>query len=261
VLIFENKFYDEVIGPAPYITRLAHQCATATNWQDADSKVDGSADGFYKSKPNYATLTSGVSPSVHGLIDDTYSAKSDVDNIYHQLDLAELPFKDYYEGWPGGCRMRFRGDYHDPIRYYTNVADICNTHDVPLSRFMQDVNNGTLPAFSMLLPAKKHAMHDNSIASGDQYAQSILEPLLNSQAYAKGDVAIFFLWDENTPIPNVLLAPSIVSGTKIAVSTGNPVSHFSALRTWEEMLGLPLLGDTPQAPSLLPFFENFEVHP
>jgi len=97
-------------------------------------------------------------------------------------------------------------------------------------------------------------MHDNSVASGDAYAQSILDPLLNSQAYAQGDLAVFFLWDENTPIPNVLLAPSIVPGTRITAPAGNPVSHFSALRTWEEMLGLPLLGDTKLAPSLLPFF-------
>ena len=106
----------------------------------------------------------------------------------------------------------------------------------------------------MILPAKKHTMHDNSIASGDAYAQSILDPLLNSQAYAQGDVAVFFLWDENTPIPNVLLAPSIVPGTRITAPAGQQISHFSALRTWEEMLRLPLLGDTKLSPSLLPFF-------
>ena len=111
-----------------------------------------------------------------------------------------------------------------------------------------------LPAFSMILPTKDHSMHSNSTSSGDTYAQTILDPLLNSQAYAKGDVAIFFLWDEDSPIPNVLLAPSIVPGSKVPAPVGNPVSHFSALRTWEEMLDLPLLGDTKLAPSLLPFF-------
>src|ERR1044071_1931120 len=55
VLIFENKRYDQVIGPAPYITSLANKCATAANWQDANTKVDGSPDGKYPSKPNYAT--------------------------------------------------------------------------------------------------------------------------------------------------------------------------------------------------------------
>jgi Phosphoesterase family len=254
--MFENKSYNEVIGPAPYITSLANKCATATNWEDANTKVDGSADGKYKSKPNYATLTNGVSPSVHGLIDDTYSTTTDVDNIYNQLNLAGMSFKDYYEGGAGGCGVKFSGSYHDPIRYYTNVASICDAHDVPLSTFMADVNRGDLPAFSILLPTNKHNMHDNSVSSGDEYARTILDPLLNSQAYAKGDLAIFVLWDEDSPIPNVLLAPSIVSGTKIMVPSGNPISHFSALRTWEEMLGLPLIGDTNKAPSLLQFFQE-----
>ena len=257
VLMFENKKYNKVIGPAPYITSLAQKCATAPAWKDANTKVDGSWDGRYVSKPNYATLTNGLAPSVHGLIDDTYSAMADVDNIYNQLNLAGLSFKDYYEAEAGGCQVKFNGDYHDPIRYYTNVADICDAHDVPLSTFLADVNSGNLPTFSMLIPLKSNAMHDNSVESGDAYAKSILEPLLNSEAYAKGDLAIFFLWDENTPIPNVLLAPSITPGTRIvAPQGGNPISHYSALRTWEEMLGLPLLGDADLAPSLLPVFNN-----
>ena len=256
VLMFENKTYDQVIGPAPYITGLANQCATSSNWHDANTKVDGSSDGKYKSKPNYATLTNGLSPSVHGLVNDTYTTTTDVDNIYNQLNLSGLTFQDYYEAEAGGCGVRFSGDYHDPIRYYTNVASICDAHDVPLSTFMTDVNDGTLPAFSVLLPNNQHNMHNNSVSSGDAYAQTVLDPLLNSAAYAKGDLAIFFLWDENAPVPNVLLAPSVVTGTKITLPAGNPVSHFSALRTWEEMLGLPLLGDTKLAPSLLAYFEN-----
>jgi phospholipase C len=256
VLLFENKTYDEVIGPAPYITSLANQCATAPDWMDANTRVDGSPDGHYPSKPGYATLTNGLPPSVHGLTDDSYSTKTDVDNIYHQLNQAGISFKDYYEAEAGGCAVRFSGDYHDPIRYYTNVADVCSAHDIPLSTFMADVNSGNLPAFSMILPTNQHNMHDNSVASGDAYAQSVLDPLLNSPAYANGDLAIFFLWDEDTPIPNVLLAPSVIPGTTIAVQTGNPISHFSAVRTWEEMLGLPLLGETGSAPSLLPFIEG-----
>ena len=74
-------------------------------------------------------------------------------------------------------------------------------------------------------------MHDNSVASGDAYAKTLLEPLLNSKEYANGDLAIFLLWDENTPIPNVLVAPSVKPGTKINVKSGNPISHFSGLRT------------------------------
>ena len=254
VLMFENKKYDQVVGIAPYITSLVNKCGSADHWMDSDYKVDGSKDGNYHSKPSYATLTNGLSPSVHGLVDDTYATKTDVDNIYHQLSLAGKSFKDYYEAKAGGCGVKFGADYHDPIRYYTNMTAICDQHDVPLSTFMADVNSGNLPAFSIILPTNDHSMHKNSISSGDTYAQTILDPLLNSQAYAKGDVAIFFLWDEDSPIPNVLLAPSVVPGSMVSIPAGNPVSHFSALRTWEEMLNLPLLGDTNLAPSLLQFF-------
>jgi len=257
VIVFENKDYDEVIGVAPYITGLAGKCATIENWKDADFKVDGSEDGIYHSKPSYATLTNGLSPSVHGLVNDDYDTTTDVDNLYNQLAQAGKSFKDYYDGRAGGCDVSFSGDYHDAIRYYTNMATLCDAHDVPLSTFMKDVNNGNLPNFSLLLPSNKKNMHDNSIANGDAYAQSLLDPLLDSDAYAKGDVAIFFLWDEGSPVPNVLIAPSIHPGSMYEAPAGyNPISHFSALRTWEEMLGLPLLGDTDQAPSLLPLFNG-----
>jgi phospholipase C len=256
VLMFENKTYDRVIGPAPYITSLANKCATAPKWNDADTRVDGSEDGNYNSKPNYATLTNGLPPSVHGLTSDGYQDETDVDNIYHQLLQAGLPFKDYYEAGPGGCTVRFAGDYHDPIRYYTDVASVCDAHDVPLSTFMEDVNSSNLPAFSMILPTKDHSMHNNDVASGDAFAQTILDPLLNSRAYDRGDLAIFFLWDEDTPIPNLVLAPSIAPGTKMVASSGNPISHYAALRTWEEMLGLPPLGKAGSAPSLLPYLEG-----
>ena len=34
VLMFENRTYNEVIGPAPYITSLANKCATLPDWKD-----------------------------------------------------------------------------------------------------------------------------------------------------------------------------------------------------------------------------------
>ena len=254
VLMFEN--HDTVIGSSslPYISALANKCGTFDNWNDADFKVDGTSDGEYNSKPNYATLTNGLSPTAHGILTDKYQSQTSAISIYDQLNQSGKTFKDYYDAEPGGCSVEFNGAYHDPIRYYTSMASICDQHDVPLSNFMDDVNNGSLPDFSMIIPSNDHNMHDNSLESGDAWAKTFLEPLLNSAAYQKGDMAVFFLWDEDSPVPNVLIAPSIVSNSNVPVPNGNPISHFSALRTWEEMLGLPLLGDTNQAPSLLTFF-------
>jgi hypothetical protein len=256
VLMFEN--HDSAIGSPsmPYITSLAHKCATSDNWTDADFHVDGTPDGEYNSKPSYATLTNGLSPTVHGLIDDTYESKTKVESIYDQLNKAGKSFKDYYDAEAGGCSVDFNGAYHDPIRYYTSMTSICDEHDVPLSTFMTDLNSGNLPVYSMIIPSNDHNQHDNSLESGDAWAKSFVEPILNSAAYQKGDVAFFFLWDEDSPVPNVLISPSIVPGSKVPVPSGNPISHFSALRTWEEMLDLPLLGNTNLAPSLLTFFDG-----
>jgi hypothetical protein len=58
--------------------------------------------------------------------------------------------------------------------------------------------------------------------------------ILNSQSYRAGRTAIFLVFDEDTPIPNFVVAPSVVPGTVIQGS----YSHYSLLRTTEEMLGI-----------------------
>lgn len=267
VLMFENKTYGQVIGStsAPWISALANKCGTYSNWFDANFKVTGTSDGSYVSKPNYATYTSGVPATVHGLKDDTYSTTTGVNNIFNILRTAGKEAKDFYSGSASAtpcANSNFSGAYHDPMRYFTNLgAAYCNAHDVPLSTFMTEVNNGTLPPFSFLLPTNGENMHDNSISSGDTWAKNFLTPFLDSAMYKSGDTALFFLWDEDKPIPNVLLAPSIKAGSKVPVPVGNPISHYSATRTWAEMLGLPSFGDIGQAPSLLSFYNGGGVAP
>jgi hypothetical protein len=261
VFVLENRTRTQVIGNAnaPYITSLANKCGSSVVWNDADKKVNGTNDssGGYDSKPNYSVFTNGQSPSATGITDDTYATKTTAYSIYDQMLAKGTSFKDYYGSTTaGGCSVSWNGDYHDPIRYYSSITSaICNAHDVPISQFMTDVNSGSLPSFSIILPNSSDSMHDNTTASGDTYTKNFLEPFLNSAEYASGHVALFLMFDEDAPVPNVLIAPSIATGSLYQpVAGNNPVSHFSALRTWEEMLGLPLIGDTEQAPSLLAFY-------
>ncbi len=271
VVMFENHTWSEVVGSSsPYITGLINKCGAAysgsngttqkNNWHDGNFNVDGTTNGNYNSKPSYATLTNGLSPTVHGLTDDTYSTTTSVDNIYKQLIASGKNGKDYYSGSASSTPCsgsNFSGAYHDAIRYYTPTigSAYCNSHDVPISTFMNDVN-GTLPEFSLILPTNGENMHDNSVSSGDTWAKNFLNPIFDSARYKSGDTAVFFLFDEETPIPNALVAPSIKPGSKVPSPSGNPISHFSATRTWTEMLGLPPLGVSGQAPSLLSFFNG-----
>lgn len=266
VLVLENRTYSQVIGNsnAPFISSLATKCGTSKIWNDANFKVNGTRDvvGDYNSKPNYATFTSGLSPSVTHILDDTYATQTSVQSIYNQMLSVGVTFKDYYGSTTaGGCSIRWNGDYHDPIRYFSTInSTTCNAHDFPISQFVTDYSSGNLPRFSMILPNSSDSCHDNSTVSCDTYTNNLLTSFLNSAEYASGHVALFLIFDEDTIVPNVLISPSIVSGSVYQPVTGNnPVSHFSVLRTWEEMLGLPLLGDVAQAPSLLNFYKGSQA--
>ncbi len=268
VLMFENHTYDQVIDntSAPYITSLAHQCGSYASWKDANYKVTGATDGNYISKPNYATLTNGVSPTAHNLTSDSYTTTTTVDNIYNRLKGMGKSSMDYYDG-PASttpcASAHFSGDYHVAMRYYTNLGGqstdpttYCNTHNKPISNFMTAVNAGTLPEFSMIYPTNDENMHNNGVPPGDAWVKTFLPAFLDSARYKSGDTALFFLWDEDSPIPNVLIAPSVKTNTHPVPST-LVFSHFSATRTWQEMLGItPLLGDTGQAPSLLNYYDG-----
>ncbi len=270
VLMFENHQYNQVIGSpdAPYITSLANACSSSKSWYDADFKSPGVKDGSYISKPNYFTLTSGLSPSQDtgsvGGGGDSSSTRTTVDNIYRQLRHAGKSYMDYYNASGTGCGVGYSGNYHDAVRYYNGDggldASTCNAHDVSLSTFMTDVNSGNLPAYSMILPTNCDNMHScsgisNVVVNGDNWAKNFLPQFFNSAQYKSGDTAFFFVWDEDTNIPNVLAAPSIKAG-----SAAPATSHFGALRTMTEMLGLPYLGVTNaavhQSEDLLSFFNG-----
>ena len=61
---------------------------------------------------------------------------------------------------------------------------------------------------------------------------------------------MFVVWDEDSYIPNIVIAPSVIPGT----STSTAVNHYGLLRATEEMLGLPLLGNAAEATSLRTVF-------
>ena len=57
---------------------------------------------------------------------------------------------------------------------------------------------------------------------------------------------MFVVWDEPTPMPNVVMSPSTPAGKTV----DEAFDHYSLLRTTEEMLRLPLLGRATGARSM-----------
>ena len=70
--------------------------------------------------------------------------------------------------------------------------------------------------------------------------------ILASGLYRQGHTAAVVVWDEDTPIPNLVVSPSVHPGTVVE----STVSHYSLLRATEDIFGLPRLLSAAHAPDL-----------
>jgi phospholipase C len=244
----ENHSWNDVLGApkaAPYEVGLARQCGTATNYHSVGSP----------SLPNYIGATSG---STQGITDDASpgSHPLSVDNLFRQVRTASKTERSYQEAMTSPCQLGSSGRYavkHNPAAYYVGGSDraACQADDVPLSAFPTDLAAGRLPAFSFVTPDLCHDTHDCSVATGDAWLAGWLPPLLDSPEYRSGTTAVLVIWDESTPMPNIMIAPSVPPGTISA----SRFDHFSLLATTEQLLNLPALGQAAGAPSLRPAFK------
>lgn len=150
---------------------------------------------------------------------------------------------------PAGCARSPSGRYavkHNPAAYYTSIRTQCQRLDLPL---------GPAPdlsaAFTFITPNLCHDMHDCSTRAGDLWLQQEMPQLLATPQYRAGGTAIFVTWDESTGatqrVPALVIAPTVPAGARVNV----PYTHYSMLRTVEQLLGLsPLLGQAAGATSM-----------
>lgn len=252
VVVMENKTYSSVIGDptAPYLTGLAAQCGTATNWSAASAP----------SRPNYIAMTSGATQGCEGSNADPPSCQTTANNIFRQVIGSGGTAKSYIEGMTSNCQYASSGVYatkHNPWPYYVGPNDqqYCQQFDIPLGTatsgaLINDINAGALPTLSYIVPDLCNDTHDCSVATGDAWLQTVVGKILSGPNYTAGDTAVVVMYDEYTPLPNVWIAPSATPGTIFSGAT----SHYAFLRTVEEWLRLPLLGQAATSPSMHTIF-------
>jgi len=234
----ENHSYSQIIGStaAPYINQLANACGLATNYHGVT----------HPSLPNYIAATSG---DFWGITDDAAPSSHplSVASIYSQVRAVGKTWRDYEESAPGNCPLSSSGTYavkHDPAPYYVPIRSDCANWDVPLGttsagNFLTDLNNDTLPAFAFVTPNLCNDMHDCSVATGDAWLKSWLPKIFASAAYRSSSTVVFLVWDENdgssgNQVAALVIGPTVVPGTR----SGTNFSHYSLLRTTEQLLGL-----------------------
>ena len=245
-IVMENKSYSRIIGnttSAPYINQLATTYGNATQ-MFAEA---------HPSLPNYIAMTSG---STQGITDDSGPSSHPlaVESIFSQLGTNARSLE---EAMPSNCDKTDSGNYvvhHNPEAYYTNLQTACSANDVPL---------GSAPDlsayFTFITPDLCHDMHSNScagstdtVAQGDQWLQSFMPSVLSTPQYQAGSTVIFLTWDEDSACSGCTnnVATIVISPTTNGISDATQFTHYSMLRTTEEILGLPLLGGAQTANSM-----------
>ncbi len=246
----ENHRFSQVIGDqsAPYETALARQCGTASRYATVGAP----------SLPNYIGATSGAT---QGISDDADPASHPlaVDNLFRQVRASGRTERSYEEAMPSACRPSGAGRYavkHNPAAYYTGPGDraACLSDDITLGTpaagaLRDDLSRGSLPAFAFITPDLCNDTHDCPVSVGDRWLAGWMPTILGSDAYRSGRTAVFVVWDEPTPMPNMVIGSSVAPGTVAAQA----FDHYSLLRTTEELLGLsPFLGQAASATSMRP---------
>jgi phosphatidylinositol-3-phosphatase len=252
-VVFENRSIGEVQGHAPYLDTLAADCGLATNYHNIT----------HPSLPNYIAMTSGTPLASLPTTDCPTFCPQSAPSIFAQSPSWGV----YAESMPSNCLTSDQRPYvvhHTAAPYYTSLTN-CDTNDVPLTA----MNTAALPAFSLIIPDVTHDMHpgSSSVAAGDTWLASFLPNILNRAEYQAGSVAVFITWDEgglprhasncgnNTTdigcqVALYVLAKVVTPGT----TSTELLNHYGLLRTTEEILGYPLLGDAADANSMLSAF-------
>jgi phosphatidylinositol-3-phosphatase len=271
----ENNSYGQIEGSssAPYTNSLGAACGIASNYTNIT----------HDSLPNYLGATDGAPLSSLLTFDGDCLPSSTCEvtttNLFKQAGALPGGYKAYDESMPAPCTNGDSGTYithHNPALYYTDLAKTCPTRDVALgtttsSALLTDFAKAkTAPAFSFLTPNGCDDMHGvfptclfNLVQMGDTWLSTWIPLITATPVYESGDTAIFITWDEgsggtvgeacagNTTdqschVLTVVVAPSVVPGTNVSTL----FTHYSLLKTTEDMLGLKELGLAKTATSM-----------
>ncbi|MGO9877504.1 MAG: alkaline phosphatase family protein [Acidimicrobiia bacterium] len=215
VFAFENRTWNDVggvgFGAMPYLHRLAQQCAYFSDWSETDTNQD--------SLTQYVGQLTGAFQS--GTVNDCAPSalcSTQANNLFRQARQARLTAINYVEGATSACSSEGNAAKHVPALYMWGANDrtYCQAQVRPLSEF----NPNRLPSFAFVTPTLCNDGHDCANATVDGWAQTHMQPVLDSVAYRAGQVAVFVWYDEYQPVPNMWITPTATPGAVATAGAG-----------------------------------------
>lgn len=241
-------------GVTPYMSSLMDRCAIADNYHNITHPY----------VPNTIGATSGLVQGQAATTDCAPAAcPQQQQSIFDQLQAGGRQWREYVLAPQGACADA-------PAAYYPSVATRCAQWEAPLGtpqrgELRDELVNGTLPDFTFILP---DIAHDTG-PQADQFLSSWVPAITGSSQYRAGKVAVFITFDQGLTAPTAgepcsdrshedavaypgcQVALVALGPTAGATRTTLRFSHYSLLRTTEELLGIsPFLGEAAMDSSM-----------
>jgi acid phosphatase len=254
VVTEENTDYVDVIGSSsmPYLNGLAQQYGLATQYYA----------NTHPSIGNYFELATGQILTN----DDGSSTIEDVPNVVRSLVAAGKTWKSYAESIPNACYLGGdTGNYARKHNVFALLSDVANDPSgqacniVPFTQFATDLANGTLPAFSNIVPDLCNDAHDCSLSTADDWLKTNIDPLIKSAAFQQ-DGLLIIVFDEsggdNTNGGGKVAWVAVSPKSKPGYQSTTTYQHQSTLRLILKGLGVTAFpGDAASAPDMDEFFQ------
>jgi len=249
----ENTDYVDVIGNSsmPYLNSLAQQYGLATQYYA----------NTHPSIGNYFELSTGQILTN----DDGSSTIENVPNIVRSLLAAGKTWKSYAEDIPNACYLGGdTGNYARKHNIFALLSDVANDptgqacNNVPFTQFATDLGNGTLPAFSNIVPNLCNDAHDCGLDVADSWLQTNIAPLIASPVFQQ-DGLLIIVFDEsggdNTNGGGRVVWVAVSPKSKPRYQSTTLYQHQSTLRLILKGLGVSgFPGAAATAPDMSEFF-------
>lgn len=273
-IVEENRSDTQIIDnpAAPELNHLADTYALATNYFGTS----------HPSEPNYVAMVGG---SDFGIQDDGAYTTNVVDqpSLASQLEDAGLSWKAYAQslpsaGFPGTC---YPCNGTDPSSLYAskhvgflNFTGVQNDPAemqklVPAEQLSTDLDQGTVPTFSLIVPDQCHDMHGTNdcpdatanVGVADDYAGQLVNQIMLSKTWKDGQNAIVITFDEGkgaagccdaNPGGGQIYTAVITNHGPRGLKYDTPSNHYSMLAEIQQMYGLSCLQNTCDTEDVVP---------
>jgi acid phosphatase len=236
VVVLENHSFDEIAdgAHAPFVQRLVHSGAVLTQFYAIT----------HPSEPNYLALFSG---STLGISGDPCPLTFQTANLGRSLLNSGRTFAGYSEGLPAtgftGCTSGLYVRRHAP---WTNFTDLPTSVSQPMTAFPREFTK--LPTVSFVIPNLVHDMHNGPLPQADTWLSQHLGAYVT---WADTHNSLLVLTADEDDKSSGNRIATIIVGEHVAPGRyAQHLTHYSLLRTIEDMYGLPRLGKSASAPPI-----------